>query len=133
MTINMKKNIFFVVALSIVAMLFSSFTTYDLKNDCNATTSLAVFDDESSLVFRGTQKFRNSRDNVEIYCYTNGRCEWYDGDRRIVTCTYTYSDGEIRFLDENGDTIYKGSVSWNNTHSKPLSITINGTTYRNKD
>ncbi|MBO4613412.1 MAG: hypothetical protein J5671_09650 [Bacteroidaceae bacterium] len=124
----MKKNIIFMVALFVGAMLFSSFT----KNDCNSTPSTTELESQSNLVFRGTQRFR-SNDGRELYCYTNSKCEMYDGDRLVVTCTYTYSGDEIRLLDENGNTVYKGSVYWNNSHSKPISITIAGTTYRNKD
>lgn len=87
----------------------------------------------ASIVFRGKQVFRNSKNNQEIYCYTNGKCEWYENDRLDITCTYTVDGSDIKFLDEDGDVCYKGYISWNDSHSKPLSITINRTTYYNKN
>lgn len=128
----MKRDIILATALLMGAMIFSSFTTNDNNISSNTTTSLTIFDDESSLVFRGTKRFK-SNDGRELYCHPNSKCEMFDGDRLVVTCTYTYSGDEIRLLDENDNTIYKGSIYWNNSHSKPISITIAGTTYRNKD
>lgn len=130
---KMKKSIFGIVALSMGVMLLSSLTTNDMKNNCNSTSSPMVYESQSCTVFRGKQTFKNYKDNVEIYCYTDHKCEWYADDRLVLTCSYTVSGDEIKFLDEDGNTCYKGSISWNSSHSKPLSITINKTTYKNKD
>lgn len=129
----MKKNIFFVATLLLGALILSSFTLNEIKSGCNPTQSVTVIDSQSNIVFRGKQEFKNYQTGVEIHCYPSGKCEWWDGDRRALTCTYTVDGNEIKFLDEEGDPVYKGSIYWNNSHSKPLSITIQGGTYRNKN
>ena len=78
--------------------------------------------------FRSTQKLR-SRDGREIYFYSNGRCEGYDGDRLQFSTTYSIYDDEVRLLDERGNTVYKGSITWRTRGQSLHSVTIAGTTY----
>ena len=124
----MKKNIAFVVTLFLGAILLSSFTTVIIKDNNVYTPAITVMDTQSNIVFRTTQKLK-SRDGGEIYFYSSGKCEMYQNDRLVVSCTYTIDDNEVKLLDENGNTVYKGRISWNNTKSKALSVTIAGTTY----
>ena len=125
----MKKNVIFVVALFFEIMLFSSFT----ENNCNSTPSAIELESESGIVFRGKQEFRNSKLNQEIYFYTNGTVKWFENDDLILSCYYTIDGTNLEFTDEYGNTACKGYISWNNTHSKPISITIKGTTFYNKN
>lgn len=126
---KMKRTSFLMVALFFGAVLFSSFT----KNDCNSTPSVTELENLSEIVFRGKQVFVNYNLKQEIYCYTNGKVEWFDEGTLSLSCYYTVDGSDIRFTDEDGNTAIKGYISWNNTHSKPISITIKGTTYRNKN
>lgn len=132
----MKKKIFYVVTLLLGVLVLSSFTINDKmnekKNDCKLAPSVTAIDSQSNVVFRGKQEFKNDKTGVEIYCYPSSKCEWWDGDRLALTCTYTISDDEIRFLDEEGETVYKGRIYWNTTHMKPLALYIQGGEYRNK-
>lgn len=80
------------------------------------------------VVFRATQKL-GSNDGREIYFYTNGKCEMYFKDRREVTCRYNVSNGEVRLLDEKGNTVYKGSYRMRSNGRDLASVTIQGTTY----
>lgn len=78
--------------------------------------------------FRSTQKLR-ARDGREIYFYSSGKCEEYDGDRLQFSTTYTIIDNEVRLLDERGNTVYKGSLSWRVKGQSLYNVTIAGTTY----
>lgn len=78
--------------------------------------------------FRSTQKLR-ARDGREIYFYSSGKCEGYDGDRLQFSTTYTIIDNEVRLLDERGNTVYKGTVSWRVKGQSLYNVTIAGTTY----
>lgn len=127
----MKKNILLIAILFFGAMLFSAFTVNDSDISSNPTLSVKVSDSQSGIVFRTTQKLK-SRDGGEIYFYSSGKCEMYQNDRLVVSCTYTIDDNEVKLLDEKGNTVYKGRISWNNTKSYALSVTIAGTTYYKK-
>lgn len=83
---------------------------------------------EQSTVFRSTQKLR-SNDGREIYMYTNGKCELYFGDRLEVTCQYCIRNGEVRLLDERGNTIYKGSYRMKPDGRNVAWLRIQGTDY----
>lgn len=78
--------------------------------------------------FRSTQKLR-ARDGREIYFYSSGKCEGYDGDRLQFSTTYTIIQNEVRLLDERGNTVYKGTLSWRVKGQSLSSVTIAGTTY----
>lgn len=79
--------------------------------------------------FRSTQKLR-SNDGREIYFYSSGKCEGYDGDRLMFSTTYSiYDNNEIRLLDEYGNTVYKGSITWRVKGQTLANVTIAGTTY----
>ena len=78
--------------------------------------------------FRSTQKLR-ARDGREIYFYSSGKCEGYDGDRLQFSTTYTIIDNEVRLLDERGNTVYKGTLSWRVKGQSLYNVTIAGTTY----
>lgn len=81
-----------------------------------------------NVVFRSTQKLR-SRDGREIYFYSSGKCEGYYGDRCEFSTTYRIQDNEVRLLDERGNTLYKGSLTWKVKGQKLHSVTLAGTTY----
>lgn len=83
------------------------------------------------VVFRTTQCLA-SKDGREIYLYPSKKCELFDGGRLIVACMYRIQNGEVRLLDENGDTVYKGSYRLANDRRNLLSLTIAGTTYYRK-
>lgn len=79
--------------------------------------------------FRGTQKLRSS-DGRQIYFYSNGICEGFDNDRREFSCQYTiYDRTEVRLLDENGNTVYKGTCTFKSDCQNLNSVRIAGTTY----
>lgn len=81
-----------------------------------------------SVVFRSTQKLRSS-DGRELFFYTSGKCDGFDGDRREFSCKYTLSDGEVRLLDEKGNTVYKGTYRMKSDGQNLSNVTIAGTTY----
>lgn len=104
----------------------------------NAPTSESFYTEEAPSIemiaaaqtvrFRSTQKLR-ARDGREIYFYSSGKCEGYDGDRLQFSTTYTIIDNEVRLLDERGNTVYKGTLSWRVKGQSLYSVTIAGTTY----
>lgn len=128
----MKKCIFCIVALSMGVMLLSSFRTNDMKSNCNSTSSPMVYESQSSLVFRGTQKLK-SNDGEELWLYQNSKCEWWVNDACIRTGTYTHDGKDVKIYFEGVEEPIKGSIYWNSSHSKPLSIRICGKDYRNKE
>ena len=81
-----------------------------------------------NVVFRSTQKLR-SRDGREIYFYSSGKCEGYYGDRLEFSTRYRIQDNEVRLLDENGNTVYKGSCTWRVKGQSLANVSIAGTTY----
>lgn len=78
--------------------------------------------------FRSTQKL-SSRDGREIYFYSSGKCEGYNNDKLEFCCKYTIIEKEIRLLDEDGKTVYKGTCTFKSDRQNLLNITIAGTTY----
>lgn len=124
----MKNKFFLVATLIFGAALLSSYTTKGTIDNNVTDPSISVTDSHSSIVFRSTQKLR-ARDGGEIYFYSNGKCEMYQNDRLVVSCTYTIGDNEVKLLDEYGNTVYKGRISWDKTKTKAMSVTIAGTTY----
>ncbi len=83
---------------------------------------------EQNVVFRKNQRLR-SNDGRMIYLYTNRTCELYDGDRCVCTCTYRLQDGEVRLLDENGYTVYRGTYRLKSDRQNLASMSLAGTTY----
>lgn len=114
---------FLISAMAIVnASAYESFFAIDSP----ATEMVAT---AQNVRFRSTQRLR-ARDGREIYFYSSGKCEGYDGDRLMFSTTYTiYNSNEVRLLDERGYTVYKGSVSWKVKGQTLNSVTIAGTTY----
>lgn len=96
--------------------------------EVNSTDTFSTENIQQSVVFRTTQHLV-SRDGREIYLYPSRKCELFDGDRLIATCTYRLQDGEVRLLDENGDTVYKGTYRLSNDRRNLSSLTLAGTTY----
>ena len=119
----MKKFIFAILSILLVPQ-FGTAKENTADNDISISAPL-----DSSIVFRSTQRLR-SEDGGSIYFYSSGRCELFYGDRLIVTCTYTLQYGEVRLLDENGSTVYKGSYRMKSDGRNLASVTIAGTTYR---
>lgn len=91
-------------------------------------TTVEMVAAEQDVRFRSTQKLR-SRDGREIYFYSSGKCEGYDGDRLQFSTTYSIYGDEVRLLDERGNTVYKGSITWRTRGQSLHSVTIAGTTY----
>ena len=83
---------------------------------------------EQNVVFRSTQKLR-SKDGREIYFYSDGRCEGFDGDRLMFVTKYEIMGNEVRLLDERGYTVYKGTISWRVKGKTIDTVTIAGTRY----
>jgi len=81
-----------------------------------------------NVVFRSTQKLSSS-DGRELYFYSNGRCEGYDGDRLMFSTRYKIMGNEVRLLDERGNTVYKGTISWKVKGKTINSVSIAGTRY----
>ena len=82
----------------------------------------------SSNANKPTQRLK-ANDGRQIYLYSSGKCELWDGDRLVVTATYRLQNGEVRLLDENGNTIYKGSYRLARDRRNISSLTLAGTTY----
>lgn len=114
-------------------MFFMSFYTMVSSSaiSCLLEPTNAMAYEERGIVFRSTQKLK-SNDGREIYLYSNRRCELYDGDRLEVVCTYKIVGNEIRLLDENGNTVYKGSIQISSDRQSILHLSIAGTTYYKK-
>lgn len=125
----MKKNNFLTAIILVVcSMVLSSFTLNHQKS-VNVKPSDVTIDSQSNIVFRGLQKLR-ANDGGEIWFYQSGKCEMYYNDRLIVTCTYQVDGGAIKLLDENGNTVYKGSFTYSrDDRTKVAKVTIAGTTY----
>ncbi len=83
---------------------------------------------QQTVRFRSTQKL-SSRDGREIYFYSSGKCEGFYNDRLEFSCKYTIIDRDIRLLDEDGNTVYKGTCTYKSDHQNLLNVTIAGTTY----
>lgn len=83
---------------------------------------------QQTVVFRGIQKLR-SNDGREIYFYPSGTCEGYYGDRLEFSCKYRLQSGEVRLLDENGNTVYKGTYRMKSDGRNLSNVSIAGTTY----
>lgn len=117
------RNLVIVIALIISSISFSSNAGETIKNISSFETCIA----QRKVVFRSTQRLR-ANDGRQIYLYPNGKCELWDGDRLVVTTTYTLQNGEVRLLDERGNAVYKGRYIL--ARDKNISsMTLAGTTY----
>lgn len=100
-----------------------------LADTIDTNTEVAIESESGqNVVFRRNQRLR-SNDGRSIYLYTNRTCELFDGDRLICTCTYRLQDGEVRLLDGNGNTVYKGSYQLKSDRQNLSSLTLSGTRY----
>lgn len=99
---------------------------------CEAMTTesslISMASSGQSVVFRTTQKLR-SNDGREIYFYSSRKCEGYYKDRLEFSCEYRIQDDEVRLLDEDGNTVYKGSCTWRVKGQSLSSVSIAGTRY----
>lgn len=120
----MKTICCFFSALFLSISLSSAYanTNFVTQNYYNQQRSSQV------VVFRTTQRLK-SRDGRQIYLRPNRVCELWDGDRLEVSTTYKLMDGEVRLLDERGNTVYKGSYVLSRDRQNIASLTIAGTTY----
>lgn len=114
----------------IVVMTFALFPIVGMSEtvkvqECVTVNSMV---DSNDVVFRSTQRLK-SRDGRSIYLYRSGTCELFDGDRLIASCTYRLQNGEVRLLDERGNTVYKGTYRMKSDRLNLQSLTLAGTTY----
>ena len=114
----MKKLIVVIMLLG-GGIIFSSNANKPIENIASFETCIS-----QNVVFR----FK-ANDGRQIYLYSSGKCELWDGDRLVVTATYRLQNGEVRLLDENGNTIYKGSYRLARDRRNISSLTLAGTTY----
>lgn len=116
----MKKKIIFVC----IALIFGVTLPMSAMQETDAITEI-----QQNVVFRSTQKL-TANDGWQIYFYSNGTCEWYnENGRKMLTCRYRLSGGEVRLLDENGDTVYKGSYTLSRDRINLNSVSFAGNTY----
>ena len=118
----MKKLIVAIMLLG-GGIIFSSNANKPIENIASFETCIS-----QNVVFRSTQRLK-ANDGRQIYLYSSGKCELWDGDRLVVTATYRLQNGEVRLLDENGNTIYKGSYRLARDRRNISSLTLAGTTY----
>ena len=118
----MKKLIVAIMLLG-GGIIFSSNANKPIENIASFETCIS-----QNVVFRSTQRLK-ANDGRQIYLYISGKCELWDGDRLVVTATYRLQNGEVRLLDENGNTIYKGSYRLARDRRNISSLTLAGTTY----
>lgn len=106
---------------------------------CTATTMFALPEtrisytkETQNIVFRTVQKMV-ARDGWEIQFYSNGTCKWFNDDgKHMLTCRYKLSYGELYLLDENGETVYKGSYVMSRDKINLSSVTFAGRSYYRK-
>lgn len=83
----------------------------------------------SGVVFRSLQKLR-SDEGEEIYLYSSGKCEIYNGDGVLTnSIRYTIQGDELMLLDEDGDTIMKGRIYWDQHHINAQRVVLMGITF----
>lgn len=116
----------FITTLLVSAMMINAPANETISIVASPTIEMVAM--TQNVRFRSTQKLR-SRDGREIYFYSSGKCEGYDGDRLQFSTTYTIIGDELRLLDERGNTVYKGSITWRTRGQSLNSVTIAGTTY----
>lgn len=126
----MKKALFITSMLLMTSIIImpSSIHTVSAKTNQNQTYLAAVT--SAGIVFRTTQRLR-SNDGGEIYLYASGKCELFDNDRLVATCTYTIDGSEIRLLDGNV-TLYKGTFRYSPDRRNVASLSLRGITYYRK-
>lgn len=120
---TMKK--LFIIAC---ALCFSSAFSYGEISSSTVNSCAKIETQQRSVVFRTTQRLR-SRDGRSIYFYTNRSCQMFDGDRCVAECTYTIQNGEVRLLNSNGRTLYKGTYRMSKDGRNLASLSLAGTTF----
>ena len=100
----MKKLIVAIMLLG-GGIIFSSNANKPIENIASFETCIS-----QNVVFRSTQRLKAN-------------------DGRQITATYRLQNGEVRLLDENGNTIYKGSYRLARDRRNISSLTLAGTTY----
>ena len=118
----------FILIFFAFSSIFCLATTTNSKNTICTETHAK---DERVVVFRTTQ-YLKSKDGREIYLYPSRKCELFINGRLAVTCTYRLQDGELRLLDEYGDTVYKGSYILSRDRRTISSLKLGYTTYYRK-
>ncbi len=123
----MRKTFVFIVC-ALLLMPTVSFATQETitEKEANVETDYQT----GKVVFRQTQKLR-SQDGREIYLFTNGKCELWNGDRKMTTCNYAILHNEIRIY--GGGVEYKGTIVLSSNKLTIASLTLQGTTYYQKN
>lgn len=116
------------IIIPIIIIMSGFFCSIDTSNAATIFTQETNLTQGRNVVFRSTQRLK-ARDGRIIILYTSGRCEMRDGDRVIVTTTYRVQDGEVRILDERGNTLYAGRYVLSRDRVNISSLTLAGTTY----
>ena len=83
----MKKLIVAIMLLG-GGIIFSSNANKPIENIASFETCIS-----QNVVFRSTQRLK-ANDGRQIYLYSSGKCELWDGDRLVVTATYRLQNGE---------------------------------------
>lgn len=115
----------FLSTLLTSAMLIAASPSCEVTSISSSSEMIAS---AQNVVFRSTQKLR-SKDGREIYFYSSGKCEGYDGDRLMFSTKYFIQGNEVRLLDENGNTLYKGTIRWSVQGQSIYSLSLAGTVY----
>ena len=115
----------------LILMIFSFMFISSPEHEAGLSTTDDMTYAEQVVVFRSTQHLI-SRDGREIYLYPSRKCELFDNGKLIVTCTYRLQDGEVRLLDENNDTVYKGTYRLASDRRNIVSLTLAGTVFNRK-
>ena len=82
----MKKLIVAIMLLG-GGIIFSSNANKPIENIASFETCIS-----QNVVFRSTQRLK-ANDGRQIYLYSSGKCELWDGDRVVVTATYRLQYG----------------------------------------
>ncbi len=130
-SIQIKMNKLIIAVLLISCGITFSANAYEPNKRISSLNVEEMHIAQRKTVFRATQRLK-ARDGRQIYLYSSGKCELWDGDRLVVSTIYRLLDGEVRLLDENGNTVYKGSYILSRDRQNLSSLTISGTTYYKK-
>ena len=126
-----KMSIVLAAALMVGSAMLCSFT----MPETNSATISSTTEVKSGIVFRHNQYLKERNGSRQLYLYTSGKCEMWDGDRLEVTCRYDYraETKELLIQDNDGRTLYKGSVTISKKNGQDIAnVTIAGTTYYKK-
>lgn len=112
--------------LVVAVLLMTNISSFDAYTSIQSPNIEDVA--QQTVRFRSTQRL-SSRDGREIYFYSSGKCEGFYNDKLEFCCKYTIIEKEIRLLDEDGNTVYKGTCTFKSDRQNLLNVTIAGTTY----